>query len=313
MDLIQRKPYWQTLRVILVAAGGLILTAAAPGPSSDFDAAAACMSHHDFQCAIDILDPLLQGNPQSEERIYRLQIEAHTGARDLPGAALAAEMALRAYPKSLEMQKRLGLLLFQINPKDPRAGEALGAAAAGLPRDPEIHHFFGQWSYINHKQNQAVDEETRALALAGTNDLAKLQINLILGLAQDQMGQPARADAAFRRAMDSNRRLRQPDPMAAFQYVQFLDRNGRPDEAAALAQEILHYAPQFGPARLEYAKELGRKGNLKQAAVEAERALPEIGDDPELIRAVHYFLAKTWMQLKEPAKAQPHTAWIKAH
>jgi tetratricopeptide (TPR) repeat protein len=147
----------------------------------------------------------------------------------------------------------------------------------------------------------------------GANDLAKLQMNLIVGLAEDQMGHSDRADAAFRRAMTANDRLPAPDPAAAYQYVEFLERNGRLDEADALSRNILKRSPHFGPARVVYAKALARHGDLRGAALEAEQALTEIGDDPEPVRTVHYFLAKTWLQLKEPSKAQPHQDWLARH
>jgi hypothetical protein len=113
--------------------------------------------------------------------------------------------------------------------------------------------------------------------------------------------------------MTANRRLPVPDPAAAYQYVEFLERTGRLDEADALSKEILKYSPHFGPARVVHAKALARHGDLHEAAIQAEQALNEIGDDPQPVRTVHYFLAKTWLQLKEPSKAQPHKDWLAQH
>ncbi len=290
----------------------MILVAACKGadPASE---AITLMKQGDFARAVGVLQPIMSAQPHSPASLYALLANAQAGSGNGASAIQTAQNGLRLYPQSSPLLKVLGELLFRRNPKDADAGEALATAAKGMPRDPEVLHFYAQWAYLNRHEEIAVEEEKKALAFVGSNDLARMQINLILGLAEDHMNHTELAETAFRRALACNRKLPAPDPMMTYQYLEFLDKNGRATETTPLAEEVLRYAPGFGPARLKYAKGLAREGNLLQAAEEGERALTTIGDDPEILREAHYFLAKTWLQLKQPDRAEPHKIWMADH
>ena len=49
----------------------------------------------------------------------------------------------------------------------------------------------------------------------------------------------------------ANRKLRNPNPSAELEYAMFLTRQSRQVEAQKLLEEILKFAPGFGPAYLE--------------------------------------------------------------
>jgi tetratricopeptide (TPR) repeat protein len=93
----------------------------------------------------------------------------------------------------------------------------------------------------------------------------------------------------------------------------FLTRRSRQGEAQKLLEEILKFAPSFGPAHLERAKYLSAQGDLEAALAEAKIALDQAGSDPKSLQAAHAFLAKTYFALGRMDEAKVHQSWIESH
>jgi len=93
----------------------------------------------------------------------------------------------------------------------------------------------------------------------------------------------------------------------------FLTRQSRQSEAQKLLDEILRFAPGFGPAHLERAKFLSSQGNLESAVAEAKLALDQAASDPKSLRATHAFLAKMCFALGRVDEAEMHQRWIESH
>ena len=77
-----------------------------------------------------------------------------------------------------------------------------------------------------------------ALALSPANDL-KVQALTFIGLGEDALKRPQRAEAAFRDALAANRKLPNPNPGTVLEFAMFLTRQSRQGEAQKLLDEIL--------------------------------------------------------------------------
>jgi tetratricopeptide (TPR) repeat protein len=188
----------------------------------------------------------------------------------------------------------------------------LERATKAMPQDAGAQYAYGLWALMNHHEEIAIASERRALALAPAGDL-KVQALTFIGLGEDALKRPQRAEAAFRDALAANRKLSNPNPSAALEFAMFLTRQSRQGEAQTLLGEILKFAPTFGPAHLERAKYLSAQGDLEAALVDANIALTQAGSDPKSLRAAHAFLARTCFALGRMEEAEAHQRWIESH
>jgi tetratricopeptide (TPR) repeat protein len=80
---------------------------------------------------------------------------------------------------------------------------------------------------------------------------------------------------------------------------------GRPEESMEKVRRAIEEDPESREAHYELAKGLNSEGNLKDAALEAERALtlPELGTTDAQI---HFLLARLYVRLKQPDLAKAH-------
>jgi len=255
------------------------------------------LARGDSDRAAEALEILLSAEAGLPPEVHLTLMDAWLKLDRADKAADAGERAIKAHPKSGPLLKRTGHILFRRSYTNPRAGELLENASRILPQDPEA----------------AIEAERRALALSAGNDAARMQICTVLAIAHDKLGHAKQAEQAFAEALDANRRLRSFDPNAALEYVQFLVRQSREQEAQRIVGEMLHHAPQFGPARLERAKYLSAQGENEKAISEALSALDLAGDDPLQQRAAHAFLARTYFALGQEEEAQKHQRWIEEH
>lgn len=269
------------------------------------------------QEAVATLEAAIRANPKGGENLYLLLADCYTQLSDPVKAEATLRAGLRAYPASPIVERALGQLLFRIKFDSSEAGTLLAHAAKMLPRDPQAKHYYAQWAYLNARERTCVAQEREALALPGLNDLASLQMNTLLGmcysklLQEEEAAQGARL--AFERANEINARQLAYDPVAAFQYVQFLARYGDDAAAQKIVDEILQRIPQFGPARLERAKSYDRGGDCARAITEAQLALSSGGNDINTERAAHILMARCYSLLGNTGDAAKEQQWIEAH
>ena len=281
-------------------------------PGAYLQAARAYIAQGNFAQAADSLDRLLDANPDAGAEPYLTLIDCRLKLDQKDKALGVAERGIERYPASGPLLKAAGTLILQESSGSERAGELLERAAKAMPRDPGAHYAYGLWALMNHREEIAIEAEKRALALAPREDL-KVQALTFIGLGEDALKRPLRAEAAFRSALAANRKLPIRNPGAELEFAMFLTRQSRQGEAQKLLDEILTFAPGFGPAHLERAKYLSAQGNLKSALAEAEIALDQAGSDPKGLRAAHAFLARTCFALGRMDEAEVHQRWIESH
>jgi tetratricopeptide (TPR) repeat protein len=270
-----------------------------------------------FKEAVATLDAAIRANPKGGETLYLLLSDCYTQLGDPAKAETALRAGLKIYPASPNLERALGQLLFRTKFDSVEAGTLLAHAAKMLPRDPQAKHYYAQWAYLNARERICVAQEKEALALPGLNDLAALQINTLLGmcysrlLQEEEAAQGARL--AFQRANEINARQAAYDPIAAFQYVQFLSQYGDDKAAQAIVDEILKRVPRFGPARLEKAKYYDRGGECARAISEVKLVLSSDGIDINNERAAHILMARCYSTLGNADEAAKEQQWIEAH
>jgi tetratricopeptide (TPR) repeat protein len=299
---------------LICSVGITALTAQAQPP---FAVAVGQAQAGQFKEAVATLDAAIRTNPKGGENLYLLLSECYTQLGDPAKAEATLRAGMKVYPTAPNLERALGQLLFRTKFDSVEAGTLLAHAAKMLPRDPQAKHYYAQWAYLNARERICVAQEKEALALPGLNDLAALQINTLLGmcysrlLQEEESAQGARL--AFQRANEINVRQTAYDPIAAFQYVQFLARYGDDAAAQAIVDEILQRVPRFGPAHLEKAKYYDRGGECGRAITEAKLALSSDGSDINSERAVHMLMARCYSLLGNADEAAKEQQWIEAH
>ena len=309
--------------LIICSAGVTCLASQAQTPTavppSPLSVAVAQVQAGQYPEAAATLTAAIRANPKGGENLYLLLSECYVQLADPAKASATLRAGLRAYPAAPVLERALGQLLFRTKYDSSEAGTLLAHAAKMLPRDPEARHYYAQWAYLNAHDRICVQQEREALALPGLNDLALLQMNTLRGMCQSRLPEEDGTEGAqgarraFQRANEINARQTAYDPVAAFQYVQFLTRFGDDRAAQEIVDQILKRVPRFGPARLEKAKYYDRSGEPARAISEAELALSSEGNDINSERAAHSLLARCHSLLGNAEKAAKEQQWIEAH
>jgi tetratricopeptide (TPR) repeat protein len=266
----------------------------------------------DKTMALEALENGLQAHPAAQDlaREYVALLPTVLGKQEVRAKLV---LRLKAQPGHPIYSMTLARLLLELEPTSAATGQTLADTARALPRDPEARFLYGQWACLNNRHSLCVAELKKALLLSPPNDQARMQIYTLTAMAFDELGRETEAEAAYRRALQANRKLAQPSPHSTQKFVEFLARQNRDREAQALAGEILKFAASFGPAHFEIAKWLARQNRLEEALAEAKHALDNLDGETETLRAVHAFLAKTYFAAGRPDQAKIHEEWIQSN
>jgi len=300
-------PVWILLLWLALAQNSL------DSPDATLQAARTYIAQGNFVQAAEILDRALDANTDAGSEPYLMLSECRLRLDQKEKALEAVERGVKRYPTSGPLLKAAGVLILQDHSDSQRAGELLERATKAMPQDPGAHYAYGLWALFNHREEIAIAAERRALALSSAGDPIQVQAWTFIGVAEDALKRPQRAETAFRTALAANRKLPNPNPGAAIEFVMFLTRQSRQGEAQKLVDEILKFAPDFGPAHLERARYLSAQGDLEPALAEGKIALDQAGSDPKSLRAAHAFLAKTCFALGRMDEATIHQSWIESH
>ena len=280
-------------------------------PDAYLQDARSYIAQGNFAKAAESLQSASDADPDTGSETYLMLIDCRLKLGQKKMALAAADRGVERHPDSGPLLKAAGAMMLQEDSSSERAGELLDRAAKAMPRDPGAHYAYGLWALMNHHEEVAIAAERRALALSPSDDL-KVQALTFIGLGEDALKRPQRAEAAFRDAQAMNRKLPNLNPGPALEFAMFLTRQSRQGEAQKLLDEILKFAPGFGPAHLERAKYLSAQGDLESALAEGKIALEQAGSDPKSLRAAHAFLAKTCFALGRIDEAEAHQNWIES-
>jgi tetratricopeptide (TPR) repeat protein len=325
----------------------ILLLLALMAADTDVGAAEASLAKGEYRKALQMLESVAQSGPASDPEIWVMMAVAHwnlgekTAAVEAcehglaifptaagitsyyvsllpevlptPEARARLERALERSPESGVLKKALGKSLLDSNPDDPRIERLLAAARATLAGDAEAHYLYGRWACLHQQEAACIEALAKSLSLSPANNYsAAVLMNGMIGVAEDRLGKPGEARAAFERALAAYRRLEPPAPDVPYQYVKFLIDRGEGTDAQRVNAVILSRNPEFAPSHLEQAKFLFRSGKREEAVAEALTALERTPADRTQLRAIHSFLVKAYSSLGREKEAQTHQEWVDA-
>jgi len=298
------------------------------------------------RAAGEMLDREIRANPKSSAQIYGMAAWAFLKAGNTARTAELAEQGMRLYPDSeIEavylslpapfLAQRIGERIKKLQ-EAPDAAElvALGrvltdadtarktraneiaqrllAHAVQLaPENASAHYNYGR-ALSETSVERALVEWEKALTLAPDDEL-RLKIWVKIGSAKLDSSEYDASERAFKEALAINRTLPKRSPEAMLEYVRYLQLQSRLDEASVLLDEIISWNPLSPQAQMERAKLLATRKQWDKVVESAEFVLRNAGDDEEMLRAAHGLLARAYMLLKQPDKAEIHRAWIQSH
>ncbi len=293
----------KTLMLFLMLSSGLAAEEA-------LRAAAGQLARGEVREAVQTLEATLAADASASQDVYLMLVDCHMRLDDSKAAVETLDRGLRAHPESVTLLKTAARLLLHDRKWSARANDPLERALKLAPDDVELHYYMSQWACLHNQEELCLEEAEKTLAMAPGNAAAGLQLNTLIGVAASKLGQPEKAEEAFRKALAYNRKSGLSDPAAAYRYVDFLNREARGGEALELAAEIVESAPSFGPAHLERAKALQREGKPEEAIQLGEKTLGLQGMQRENLRAAHMLLARCYFLLGDEEAAAKHQEWI---
>ncbi len=280
---------------------------------SPYEIAVGQVKSGNCAAAVRTMTPALHAATKPIPAAYLLVSVCQTQMEQSAEAEATLRNGLAAHPGAAVLERALGELLMHAHSDSPEAGHLLAQAVTHMPGDPEARHYYAQWAYMNSLERVCTTQEQAALRLPGLNDTALLQMNTLLAICVSRLKDTAGARSAFRRANEINLRQKNYDPVAAWEYMQFLGRVGDQTELQSIVDQILERVPEFGPARLERAKRFDRAGRPAQAVEEARLVLKGVGNDFNIERAAHAILARSFTALGRADEASREQAWIESH
>lgn len=293
-----------------------------------------------------MLERELQANPRSTSQIYAMTAWAHLKAGDIARAAEICERGMRIYPDSeIEavylalpapfLAERIGARI-KLLQNAPDVAELIAVGRVLIDADPDrktraneiaqrllthaielapdsasAHYNYGR-ALSQSSTERALREWEKALALNPGGEL-QLQILNKIGAARLELSDFEGAEHAFQAALKINRKLPKRNPEAMLAYLRFLQLKSRTAEAEVLLHEILSWNPLSPQAHLERAKLLAVRGQWDKVVEVGQFVLRNAGEDEELLRSAHMLLARAYLRLDQPEKAQPHRSWIESH
>ncbi|MBA3440221.1 MAG: tetratricopeptide repeat protein [Pyrinomonadaceae bacterium] len=303
-------------------------------------------SMNDFVLSVRELDQVLAAEPNADPELYVMLATSRFNLNEKEKAIETIERGLKVHPNSPAMEnlhasllldcsrttackakmieslkqnpnspsylKGIGKLLLQEDPLGTQAEQLLTKVQQVMPADTEARYLYSQWAYLNNKHQLCIDELNKTLALPGADEQTRMQIYALMGMAEDALNKSEAAEAAFRKSLEFNRRLRSPSPYAALRYIEFLVKRARDAEAQGVIDDVLKWSPRFSPARFERAKFLAGQRQPERAIEEAKLVIQHSANDQNQLRAAHAFLAKTYFALGRAKDAQVHQSWIEA-
>ncbi|MGD0579955.1 MAG: tetratricopeptide repeat protein [Bryobacteraceae bacterium] len=319
--------------------------------SPDFDdqarrlLAAGYAQSGDHRAAVSILGPALDRQPPPPPEVFILITGSALRAGDTALAEHACDLGLRFYLNSDEIEQRclrvvsmpfvdhlestlvgsakdvptlilMGRLLAEIagvsdEATKQRCIKVLEKAVVLSPADPVALYNLGRGLRMLVRPEQAIPVLERALGTHPNQELQTL-IWTQIGLAEQDLGHVARAENAFGRAFQLNRRLARHLVASAFILYTFLMAETKERQAAAVLDELLHWDPSFLPARMKHAQMLAEEGRLAEAAEEAELVARNADEENQpLNRAAHIFLLQLYKRMGRTEEAARHEAWLK--
>ena len=259
----------------------------------------------------------------------RERFEAAMKARDYTQAETILVEAHKANPDSAALLRLAGGVFFldgnymnaaiafkkadKIEPLDPPNRFTLAMAFIALGRrdwarielnrlieaDPKASiylYWLARLDYDDQKFAAAVEKLERVIAM--TPEFMRAHDNL--GLCLEALGRYDEAEAAYKKAVDLNRKKQPSSPWPPLNLGIMLSKLGRREEAEVYLREALEYKPDFPEAHYRLGMILEKWGKVEDAIEEFRQAAALDEDYPEPV----YALARLYRRTGDMKKAR---------
>jgi tetratricopeptide (TPR) repeat protein len=136
------------------------------------------------------------------------------------------------------------------------------------PHDGELHYHLARLEYIENRFHESIAASERALVLSPGD--ARVYDNL--GLCWDALGEAARAESNFRKAIEMNRLLGTHDVWPLLNYAAFLTKSSQPELSLPLLDQALRLFPNSSKAYYYQGRAWRRLGEMDRAIASLKRA-----------------------------------------
>ena len=175
------------------------------------------------------------------------------------------------------------------------------------PTSEEAQFFLGVFYYNQNDFSLAISPLEKAQALSPNNPMPVFY----LAMAHEAIGDVTQALDLYQQAENLSLEKSPQRALLLLAYGRFLLALGRSQDGIEKVRQSIEDDPKSREAHYELAKALDQEGDLKNAALEAELALPL----PELSTGdaqIHFLLAKIYRKLKQPELAKAYLDKFKA-
>jgi len=306
-ELMQKAEFGKALQML----GRLLQREQAPPPDVFMLIATCHLNLKETHQALELFERGMSLYPQTPllEEFYVTLLTNYVPVEQMKDKL---EKALDISPRSLALLRASAFVEVRLDSQSEQARLAVTRFVETAPDDPNSHYVYGQWASLNRQEELAIREWEKTLTLTRADARMVMDIYTLIGDTENHLSRAERAEAAFKNALQANLSLEKHNPASAFFYAEFLERQARFEESQKLNEQILGWAPTYGPALLRKASYLARVRKPEDAVVAAEQALAGNELNPDQIRAAHVLLARTYFQLKRMADAERHQEWLKA-
>jgi tetratricopeptide (TPR) repeat protein len=175
------------------------------------------------------------------------------------------------------------------------------------PTSEEAQFFLGLFYYNQNNFKLAMSPLEKAQTLSPKSPMPVFY----LAMAHEAIGDVTQALDLYQQAENLSLEKSPQRALILLAYGRFLLALGRSQDGIEKVRQSIEDDPKSREAHYELAKALDQEGDLKNAALEAELALPL----PELSTGdaqIHFLLAKIYRKLKQPELAKAYLDKFKA-
>ncbi len=169
------------------------------------------------------------------------------------------------------------------------------------PNSAYAQFMLGFFYYVDNNFSKAVPTLETASRLNPNNPRALLY----LALSEDGLAHSGVAESLYRRTIDLETKLGQPNPETHTAYGRLLFTLNRNEESARQVSQVLQLDPHSRDGHYESGRLAFAEGNFAKAAREGERAFTETGSGT-LDRQIHFLLTRAYSKLGNGELARMH-------
>jgi tetratricopeptide (TPR) repeat protein len=265
-----------------------------PSRSAELEGA---LNRRDFKRAETILVEETKRDPTSARTAKLYTLLGHILFLDgqYLNSAIAWKKAEAITPLDDPTRFSLAMAYLRLNRPDWGRDE-LQRLSQGNPQNALYLYWLAKLDYDARAYNSAISRLRRVIEL----DPNMMRAYNNLGLCYDSMGQFNEAIQSFTRAIELNRRQKQPSAWPPLNLAVSLISLNRLDEAVARLHEALTYNPKFPQAHYQLGLVLEKEGKYKEAISPLQQAVELDPSYPE----PHYTLGRIYQRQGKREEAQ---------